>query len=171
MILILAVLCCRTLCSEYSTLRQQGVRGAQVAERLRAVGMELFYHLVNHYNEDLALYPPSKQLLTACLETLGQVCCRAPAGGCVGNTHSVACPWFGTESGLLLTGVHQRGRVRMPTVARVHDSTSTFDWITGPPFHAYNSLFTDVLADVPRRRGSGNTAKLRSKLRAFIQGR
>lgn len=40
------------------------------------VGITLFHHIVSMYSEDAALYPPSKQLLTGCLETLGQVCAQ-----------------------------------------------------------------------------------------------
>lgn len=63
----------RAISNEYIVLRSQGVLEAQAAQRVRTVGVELFYHLVARYNEDLAVYPPSKQLFTTCLETLGQV--------------------------------------------------------------------------------------------------
>lgn len=63
----------KALSNQYLLLRNEGVVEAQAAQRVRSVGVELFYHLVSRYNEDLAVYPPSKQLFTTCLETLGQV--------------------------------------------------------------------------------------------------
>lgn len=65
----------KALSSEYLMLRSQGVTEAQAAQRVRTVGVELFYHLVSRYNEDLAVYPPTKQLFATCFETLGQVMC------------------------------------------------------------------------------------------------
>jgi hypothetical protein len=43
------------------------------AVKLHDVGVTLFYHIITLYNDDSAFYPPSKQLLTTCIETLGQV--------------------------------------------------------------------------------------------------
>lgn len=63
----------KALTDEYLSLQNQGVTEAQSAQRVRNVGVELFYHLVSRYNEDLAVYPPTKQLFTTCLENLGQV--------------------------------------------------------------------------------------------------
>lgn len=63
----------KALSNEYLSLRNEGVNEAVAAQRMRTVGVELFYHLVSRYNEDLAVYPPTKQLFTTCLETLGQV--------------------------------------------------------------------------------------------------
>lgn len=63
----------KSLANEYLALHSQGVSEAQAAQRIGTVGVELFYHLVSRYNEDLAVYPPTKQLFTTCLETLGQV--------------------------------------------------------------------------------------------------
>ncbi|XP_034233842.1 ectopic P granules protein 5 homolog isoform X2 [Thrips palmi] len=63
----------KALSNEYLALRNEGVSEALAAQRMRTVGVELFYHLVSRYNEDLAVYPPTKQLFTTCLESLGQV--------------------------------------------------------------------------------------------------
>jgi hypothetical protein len=41
--------------------------------KLHDVGVTLFYHIITLYNDESAFYPPSKQLLTTCIETLGQV--------------------------------------------------------------------------------------------------
>jgi len=43
------------------------------ALKLHDVGITLFYHIITLYNDETAFYPPSKQLLTTCIETLGQV--------------------------------------------------------------------------------------------------
>jgi len=43
------------------------------ALQLHDVGVTLFYHIIMQYNDETAFYPPSKQLLTTCIETLGQV--------------------------------------------------------------------------------------------------
>ncbi|XP_049842891.1 ectopic P granules protein 5 homolog isoform X1 [Schistocerca gregaria] len=56
---------------EYSQYRARG--SVEVTARVQDVGVALFHHIVGLYGEDVALYPPSKQLLTGCLETLGQV--------------------------------------------------------------------------------------------------
>jgi hypothetical protein len=44
-------------------------------ERLRETGIAFFYFLVSKYTEETAFYPPTKQLLTSCIEMLGQVRC------------------------------------------------------------------------------------------------
>lgn len=41
--------------------------------KLHDVGVSLFYLIIMLYNDESAFYPPSKQLLTTCIETLGQV--------------------------------------------------------------------------------------------------
>ncbi|CAD6215664.1 GSCOCG00000476001-RA-CDS [Cotesia congregata] len=40
---------------------------------LQATGVRLFYHLVEVYSEEAALYLPTKQLITTCVEKLGQL--------------------------------------------------------------------------------------------------
>ncbi|XP_066999967.2 ectopic P granules protein 5 homolog [Anabrus simplex] len=45
----------------------------ETALKLQDVGVTLFYHMISLYNEDAALYPPTKQLITGCLERLGQI--------------------------------------------------------------------------------------------------
>ncbi|XP_066590073.1 ectopic P granules protein 5 homolog isoform X2 [Prorops nasuta] len=41
--------------------------------KVQESGVKLFYHLVEFYSEDAALCPPTKQLITTCLEKLGQL--------------------------------------------------------------------------------------------------
>jgi len=35
-------------------------------------GVSVFYYLVSRYSEEVSFYPPTKQLLSSCLELLGQ---------------------------------------------------------------------------------------------------
>ncbi|KAF4516976.1 hypothetical protein B566_EDAN005578 [Ephemera danica] len=51
-------------------------------ERLRETGVALFYLLVAKYTEETAFYPPTKQLLTSCIEVLGQVFVSRDEGQC-----------------------------------------------------------------------------------------
>ncbi|BES95244.1 Ectopic P granules protein 5 homolog [Nesidiocoris tenuis] len=44
----------------------------QLLSSLQDVGVTLFYRLTNYYNEKTIAYPPMKQLITSCVETLGQ---------------------------------------------------------------------------------------------------
>lgn len=44
-----------------------------VLRKIQDSGVKLFYHLVEFYTEEAALCPPTKQLITTCLEKLGQV--------------------------------------------------------------------------------------------------
>lgn len=44
-----------------------------VLYKMQESGVELFYYLVDFYTEEAALCPPTKQLITTCLEKLGQV--------------------------------------------------------------------------------------------------
>lgn len=44
-----------------------------VLRKVQESGVKLFYHLVEFYTEEAALCPPTKQLITTCLEKLGQV--------------------------------------------------------------------------------------------------
>ncbi|XP_011312078.1 ectopic P granules protein 5 homolog isoform X2 [Fopius arisanus] len=41
--------------------------------KVQTSGVTLFYHLVEFYNEEAALCPPTKQLITTCIEKLGQL--------------------------------------------------------------------------------------------------
>lgn len=42
-------------------------------QKVEESGVKLFYHLIECYSEEAALCPPTKQLITTCLEKLGQV--------------------------------------------------------------------------------------------------
>ncbi|XP_011351380.2 ectopic P granules protein 5 homolog isoform X3 [Ooceraea biroi] len=44
-----------------------------VLRKIQESGVKLFYHLVEFYTEEAALCPPTKQLITTCLEKLGQL--------------------------------------------------------------------------------------------------
>ncbi|XP_018355471.1 PREDICTED: ectopic P granules protein 5 homolog isoform X4 [Trachymyrmex septentrionalis] len=44
-----------------------------VLRKVQESGVRLFYHLVEFYTEEAALCPPTKQLITTCLEKLGQL--------------------------------------------------------------------------------------------------
>ncbi|XP_043670805.1 ectopic P granules protein 5 homolog isoform X1 [Vespula pensylvanica] len=44
-----------------------------VLQKVQKSGVQLFYHLVEFYTEEAALCPPTKQLITTCLEKLGQL--------------------------------------------------------------------------------------------------
>lgn len=46
---------------------------ATVLRKVQESGVKLFYYLVEFYTEEAALCPPTKQLITTCLEKLGQV--------------------------------------------------------------------------------------------------
>lgn len=45
-----------------------------ILRKVQESGVKLFYHLVEFYTEEAALCPSTKQLITTCLEKLGQVC-------------------------------------------------------------------------------------------------
>lgn len=64
-------LCFRLLESEFE--RHKLAKNMDTAMKLHDVGVTLFYHIITLYNDESAFYPPSKQLLTTCIETLGQV--------------------------------------------------------------------------------------------------
>jgi len=49
------------------------IENTAVLRRIQESGIKLFYHLVEFYTEEAALCPPTKQLITTCLEKLGQV--------------------------------------------------------------------------------------------------
>ena len=44
-----------------------------ILRKVQDSGVKLFYHLVQFYTEEAAHCPPTKQLLTTCIEKLGQV--------------------------------------------------------------------------------------------------
>lgn len=44
-----------------------------ILQKVQESGVELFYYLVDSYTEEAALCPPTKQLITTCLEKLGRV--------------------------------------------------------------------------------------------------
>jgi hypothetical protein len=64
-------ICSRLLENEFE--RHKSIRNMDTAMKLHDVGVTLFYHIITLYNDESAFYPPSKQLLTTCIETLGQV--------------------------------------------------------------------------------------------------
>ena len=43
-----------------------------IAEGLAETGVAVFYFLVSCYSEEVSFYPPTKQLMSSCLELLGQ---------------------------------------------------------------------------------------------------
>jgi hypothetical protein len=53
--------------------RHKSIRNTDTAMKLHDVGVTLFYHMITLYNDESAFCPPTKQLLTTCIETLGQV--------------------------------------------------------------------------------------------------
>ncbi|XP_075232112.1 ectopic P-granules autophagy protein 5 isoform X2 [Lycorma delicatula] len=44
----------------------------ELLTNVKGCGVSLFYHLTRIFTDDTSLYPPVKQLLTTCIETLGQ---------------------------------------------------------------------------------------------------
>jgi hypothetical protein len=40
---------------------------------LQEVGVALFYYVASIFTVETSVYPPMKQLITTCMETLGQV--------------------------------------------------------------------------------------------------
>lgn len=64
-------ICFRLLQSEFE--RHKSTRNTDTAMKLHDVGVTLFYHIITLYNDESAFYPPSKQLLTTYIESLGQV--------------------------------------------------------------------------------------------------
>ncbi|XP_063226634.1 ectopic P granules protein 5 homolog [Bacillus rossius redtenbacheri] len=54
-----------------------------VVRKLHEVGVTLFYHIVSLYTEEPAFYPATKQLLTTCIERLGQVFVSGQEGECL----------------------------------------------------------------------------------------
>ena len=44
-----------------------------ILHKVQESGVKLFYHLIECYSEEAALCLPTKQLITTCLEKLGQV--------------------------------------------------------------------------------------------------
>ncbi|XP_024941283.1 ectopic P granules protein 5 homolog isoform X2 [Cephus cinctus] len=42
-------------------------------KKVQESGVKLFYHLVDFYTEEVSLCPPTKQLITTCIEKLGQI--------------------------------------------------------------------------------------------------
>lgn len=61
----------RALEEKCNELRSIG--DVQLLNALQEVGVSLFYHMTNFYTEKTVAYPPMKQLITSCVETLGQV--------------------------------------------------------------------------------------------------
>lgn len=49
-----------------------------VLQKMQESGVKLFYYLVDFYTEEAASCPPTKQLITTCLEKLGRVHCSTP---------------------------------------------------------------------------------------------
>lgn len=64
----------RFLEEKYSVLRRVG--DVQLMSSLEEVGVSLFYHLTSIFTDEAAHYPPLKQLITTCVESLGQVTIR-----------------------------------------------------------------------------------------------
>ncbi|XP_011143291.1 ectopic P granules protein 5 homolog isoform X2 [Harpegnathos saltator] len=54
------------------TVSRTNENGA-VLQKVQESGVELFYYLVDSYMEEAALCPPTKQLITTCLEKLGRL--------------------------------------------------------------------------------------------------
>lgn len=61
----------RALEEKCSDLRRIG--DVQLLNNIQDVGVALFYHMTYLFTEEAASYPPLKQLITTCVETLGQV--------------------------------------------------------------------------------------------------
>lgn len=53
--------------------RHKSKTNMDIAVKLHDVGVSLFYHIIMLYSDESAFYPPAKQLLTTCIESLGQV--------------------------------------------------------------------------------------------------
>lgn len=45
-------------------------------KKIQDSGVKCFYYLVDNYTEEASLCPPTKQLITTCVERLGQVKCQ-----------------------------------------------------------------------------------------------
>ncbi|XP_073995330.1 ectopic P-granules autophagy protein 5 isoform X2 [Rhodnius prolixus] len=60
----------RALEEKCSDLRRIG--DVQLLNNIQDVGVALFYHMTYLFTEEAASYPPLKQLITTCVETLGQ---------------------------------------------------------------------------------------------------
>jgi len=58
---------------EHELTISRTIENTAVLRRVQESGIKLFYHLVEFYTEEAALCPPTKQLITTCLEKLGQV--------------------------------------------------------------------------------------------------
>ncbi|XP_011503160.1 PREDICTED: ectopic P granules protein 5 homolog [Ceratosolen solmsi marchali] len=58
---------------EYELTINRTTENSSVLSKVQESGVNLFYHLVQLYTEEAALCPPTKQLITTCLEKLGQL--------------------------------------------------------------------------------------------------
>nr|CAD7586275.1 unnamed protein product [Timema genevievae] len=57
--------------AEFERNKAQG--NAHTSTKLQDLGVTLFYYMISLYNEESAFYPATKQLLTTCIERVGQV--------------------------------------------------------------------------------------------------
>nr|CAD7569208.1 unnamed protein product [Timema californicum] len=57
--------------AEFEVNKAQG--NAHISAKLQDLGVTLFYYMISLYNEESAFYPATKQLLTTCIERVGQV--------------------------------------------------------------------------------------------------
>ncbi|XP_017889287.1 ectopic P granules protein 5 homolog isoform X2 [Ceratina calcarata] len=61
-----------TLVHEITTIRNYVNASTNSLERLQQTGTRLFYYLIECYTEEVAYCPPTRQLITTCMERLGQ---------------------------------------------------------------------------------------------------
>lgn len=58
---------------EHEILTNRTNENTTALYKIQESGVKLFYYLINSYTEEVSLCPPTKQLITTCLEKLGQV--------------------------------------------------------------------------------------------------
>ncbi|KAK0092983.1 hypothetical protein PV326_000174 [Microctonus aethiopoides] len=58
---------------EYELNVNRTCENTAILQNVQETGVKLFYHFVEFYTEETALCPPTKQLVTTCIEKLGQM--------------------------------------------------------------------------------------------------
>ena len=62
---------CRIFEKEWHEL--QAIGDIQLLKLLQEAGTALFYYMASIFTAETSIYPPLKQLITSCMETIGQV--------------------------------------------------------------------------------------------------
>lgn len=116
-----------------------------VLRKVQDSGVTLFHHLVEFYSEDAALCPPTKQLLTTCIEKLGQV---------LQLHRSISMTCFQKFLMPCVKGVYQwRGKSGTP-ITQKHYSTTTSRWPARAPLYTCRRRSNDFLGNVSNSRRS-----------------